>query len=52
MRIVSRKERIERREAEIEKIQSENQKLKGIIEYIGAMDYPEILEESDESEEE
>ena len=48
MLIVNRKERIEQREAEIEKMKSENQKLKGTIEYIGAMDYPEIFEESEE----
>ena len=50
MLIANRKERIEQREAEIEKMRSENQKLKGIIEYIGAMDYPEIFEEESEEE--
>jgi len=50
MLIVNRKERIEQREAEIEKMRSENQKLKGIVEYIGAMDYPEIFEEESEEE--
>ena len=48
MLIANRKERIEQREAEIEKMRSENQKLRGIIEYIGAMDYPEIFEESED----
>ena len=51
MRIVNPKQQTEQREAKLERMQAENQKLRGILEYIGAMDYPEIFED-EESEEE
>lgn len=34
----------------MEELQSENAKLKAIVEYIGAMDYPEIFEEEEDEE--
>lgn len=48
MLIVNRNKEIERREAEMERLQQENANLKAIVEYIGLCDYPEIFEEEGE----
>lgn len=37
-------------EIENEKLRTENERMKAIIEYIGALDYPEILEEEEDHE--
>ena len=50
MLIVNRNQDAERHEASMEELQSENAKLKAIVEYIGAMDYPEIFEEEEDEE--
>lgn len=34
----------------MERMEQENKKLKAILDYIGAMDYPEILEDGEEEE--
>lgn len=48
MLIVNQKPQTEQQEAELARIKAENNKLKAIIEYIGAMDYPEIFESAEE----
>lgn len=48
MLIANRNQDAERREAELESLRAENAKLRAIVEYIGAMDYPEILDEVEE----
>lgn len=50
MLIVNRNEGIERSEIENEKLRTENERMKAVIEYIGALDYPEILEEEEDHE--
>ena len=47
MRIVKQNSRTEKNEAEVERLRMENAKLRAIIEYIGALDYPEIFEDEE-----
>ena len=48
MRIITQDQATEQREAEMERLIQENAKLKAVIEYIGAMDYPEIFEDGED----
>ena len=48
MLIANPKQQTERREAELEKMRAENQKLRGVIEYIAVCDYPEIFDNEEE----
>lgn len=46
--VVTEKERIRRLEQEKAALLEENINLRGVIEYIALMDYPEILEDEEE----
>lgn len=50
MRIVKRSSTTERQGEELERIERENKRLRAYLEYIGALDYPEIFEEEEEDE--
>ena len=50
MRIVNQNARTERQEESTERLRAENNRLKAIIDYIGALDYPEIFEEDEKDE--
>ena len=47
MLIVNQSADAERKEAELARLMSENARLTALVEYIGAMDYPEILEDEE-----